>query len=92
MTTTPAEPTEPLASEVFVSDDEITVHLVDGRKLSVPLVWFPRLLHGSSEQRNRFELIGEGEGIHWEDLDEDISVAGLLRGVRASQSRTASAA
>ena len=92
MSTIPSEATEPLATEVFVSDDELTVHLVDGRKLSVPLVWFPRLLHGSREQRNSFELIGEGEGVHWEDLDEDISVAGLLRGVRASQSRSASAA
>ena len=92
MSTTPTETAEPLASEVFVSDDELTVHLVGGRKLSVPLVWFPRLLHGSREQRSRFELIGEGEGIHWEELDEDLSVAGLLRGVRASQSRSKSAA
>lgn len=92
MSTSPVEATEPLATEVFVSEDELTVHLVDGRKLSVPLVWFPRLLHGSREQRNQFELIGEGEGIHWEDLDEDISVAGLLRGVRASQAPSQSAA
>jgi hypothetical protein len=92
MSTSPVEAAEPLASEVFVSEDELTVHLVDGRKLSVPLVWFPRLLHGSREQRHRFELIGEGEGIHWEELDEDISVAGLLRGVRASQAPSQSAA
>ena len=92
MSAIPVEATEPLASEVFVSEDELTVHLVDGRKISVPLVWFPRLLHGSREQRNRFELIGEGEGIHWEELDEDISVAGLLRGVRAAQSSSQSAA
>ena len=92
MSTSPVEVAEPLASEVLVSEDELTVHLVDGRKLSVPLVWFPRLLRGSREQRNRFELIGEGEGIHWEELDEDISVAGLLRGVRASQSPSQSAA
>ncbi len=92
MNASPVEPTEPLARGVFVSEDELTVHLLDGRKLSVPLVWFPRLLHGSSEQRNRFELIGEGEGIHWEDLDEDISVAGLLRGVRAPQAHSQSAA
>ncbi|HEV2722611.1 MAG TPA: DUF2442 domain-containing protein [Thermoanaerobaculia bacterium] len=88
----PIEATEPLASEVFVSEDELTVHLVDGRKLSVPLVWFPRLLRGKAAQRNRFELIGEGEGIHWEELDEDISVAGLLRGVRAPQAQSQSAA
>ena len=92
MSVIPVEATEPLAIEVFVSEDELTVHLVDGRKISVPLVWFPRLLHGSREQRNRFELIGEGEGIHWEELDEDISVAGLLRGVRADQSSSQSAA
>jgi hypothetical protein len=92
MSTSPVEAAEPLASEVLVSEDELTVHLVDGRKLSVPLVWFPRLLRGSREQRNRFELIGEGEGIHWEELDEDISIAGLLRGVRASQAPSQSAA
>ena len=96
MSATSVEAAEPLASEVFVSEDELTVHLVDGRKISVPLVWFPRLLHGSREQRDRFELIGEGEGIHWEeldeDIDEDISVAGLLRGVRAAQSSSQSAA
>jgi len=88
----PAEATQPLASEVVVSEDELTIHLIDSRKLPVPLVWFPRLLRGSQEQRNRFELIGEGEGIHWEELDEDISVAGLLRGVRASQPPSRSAA
>ena len=92
MSAIPVEAAEPLASEVFVSEDELTVHLVDGRKISVPLVWFPRLLHGSREQRDRFELIGEGEGIHWEELDEDISVADLLRGVRAAQSSSQSAA
>ena len=92
MSAIPVEAAEPLASEVFVSEDELIVHLVDGRKISVPLFWFPRLLHRSKEQRNRFELIGEGEGIHWEELDEDISVAGLLRGVRAAQSSSQSAA
>jgi len=92
MSTSPVEAAEPLASEVFITEDELTVHLIDGRKLSVPLVWFPRLLRGSQEQRGRFELIGEGEGIHWEELDEDISVAGLLRGARASQAHSQSAA
>jgi len=92
MTTNTVEATEPLAREVAVSEDELIVSLADGRKLSVPLVWFPRLLHASQEQRNRFELIGEGEGIHWEELDEDISVAGLLRGVRASQASSQPAA
>jgi len=92
MITNTVEATEPLASEVVVSEDELTVRLADGRRLSVPLVWFPRLLHASKEQRNRFELIGDGEGIHWEELDEDISIAGLLRGVRAVRASSPPAA
>jgi uncharacterized protein DUF2442 len=77
----------PLATEVTVSQDELTVRLADGRTISVPLVWFPRLLHATEAQRWKFELIGEGEGIHWPDIDEDISVAGLLRGVKAPSER-----
>jgi hypothetical protein len=69
----------PKAREVSISDDEITVLLADGRKISVPLVWFPRLLHATPNQRQNFELLGDGEGIHWPDIDEDLSVAGLLR-------------
>jgi hypothetical protein len=71
--------------EVIVTDDELTVHLVDGRRVSAPLVWYPRLLHASQDQRNEWELIGEGEGIHWPQIDEDLSVAGILRGTRAPQ-------
>jgi hypothetical protein len=70
----------PRAREISVSDDELTVSLADGRKISVPLAWFPRLLHATTDQRQNFELLGEGEGIHWPDVDEDLSVAGLLRG------------
>lgn len=69
--------------DVEVTDDELTVHLVDGRRVSAPLVWYPRLLHASPDQRNEWELIGEGEGIHWPQIDEDLSVAGILRGTRA---------
>lgn len=69
----------PKAIDVSVSDDELTVSLADGRKISVPLVWFPRLLHATADQRRKFELLGDGEGIHWPDIDEDLSVAGLLR-------------
>ncbi|HEY3052919.1 MAG TPA: DUF2442 domain-containing protein [Thermoanaerobaculia bacterium] len=75
--------TEPRATHVVVSDDELTVHLVDGRKVSVPLVWYPRLFNASPEQRREWELIGDGEGIHWPQADEDLSVAGILRGTRA---------
>jgi len=69
----------PKAREVSISDDELTVLLADGRKISVPLVLFPRLLHATADQRRNFELLGDGEGIHWPEIDEDLSVAGLLR-------------
>ena len=69
--------------QVEVTDDELTVHLVDGRRVSAPLVGYPRLLHATADQRSEWELIGEGEGIHWPQIDEDLSVAGILRGTRA---------
>jgi hypothetical protein len=72
--------TDPRVKEVAITDDELSVLLADGRRLSVPLAWFPRLLRATPEQRARFEIIGEGQGIHWPDVDEDLSVAGLLRG------------
>ncbi|MCC7291126.1 MAG: DUF2442 domain-containing protein [Phycisphaerales bacterium] len=70
--------------DVQFTDDEMTVALADGRRLSVPLAWFPRLLHATPQQRQKWELLGDGEGIHWPDVDEDLSVEGLLRGARAS--------
>jgi hypothetical protein len=76
---------DPRAKEVRCSDDELTVVLADGRTISVPLAWFPRLLHASSSQRANFELLGGGHGIHWPDVDEDISVEGLLRGVKSPE-------
>ena len=75
--------TNPRAVEVKVTDDELVVHLADGRVISVPLAWFPRVLQASSEERSQFRVIGEGECINWPSLDEDLSVAGLLRGTRA---------
>ncbi len=72
--------THPLAQSVAFTDDDLIVSLVDGRKIVVPLVWFPRLASATREQLERYELLGEGEGIHWPELDEDLSVAGLLRG------------
>ena len=71
---------DPRAKEVQVSEDELSVVLADGRRIGVPLAWFPRLLNASAEQRRNFEILGDGQGIHWPDLDEDLSVAGLLRG------------
>jgi hypothetical protein len=72
-----------MATQVRVTDDELVVELADGRKLSAPLVWFPRLLAGSPAERAQWELLGEGEGVHWPALDEDLSVAGLLAGNRS---------
>lgn len=74
------------AVSVDVSADSLTVRLDDGRSLSVPLAWYPRLLHGTTAEREKYELIGEGEGIHWPDLDEDISIEGLLAGRRSAES------
>ena len=68
------------AQAVAVTDDSLIVDLTDGRTISVPLVWYPRLLQGTSEERNRWRFIGGGIGIHWPDLDEDISIEGLLLG------------
>jgi hypothetical protein len=68
------------AKEVRITDDELEVVLADGRRIAVPLTWFPRLLHATREQRQKFEFLGEGVGIHWPEIDEDLSVAGLLRG------------
>ena len=70
--------TEALAVEVSCSSDELSVTLTDGRVVSVPLVWFPRLADASPQQRSEWELIGGGIGVHWEAIDEDISVASLL--------------
>lgn len=77
---------EPLAVEVSFTPDTFRVTLEDSRELSIPLAWFPRLLHGTPEQREQWELIGRGQGIHWEALDEDISISGLLAG-RGDQTR-----
>jgi len=71
--------TEVLAVDVSCTKDELTVVLSDGRAVTVPLVWFPRLLGASARQRSKWELIGGGIGIHWEAIDEDISVASLLQ-------------
>jgi hypothetical protein len=69
-----------MARQVTVTDDALVVDLVDGRTVSVPLSWYPRLAHGTPAERSNWRLIGRGEGIHWPDLDEDINVAGLLAG------------
>ncbi len=88
MSTSPTEAKTALAREIRVTDDALTVHLADGRILSAPLSWYPRLRHGTPEERADWRLIGEGEGVHWPRLDEDISVEGLLEGRRSGESPT----
>ena len=70
---------------VKVTEDALTVDLADGRTVTVPLSWYPRLTHGTPAERTNWRLIGRGEGVHWPDLDEDISVAGLLAGHRSGE-------
>jgi uncharacterized protein DUF2442 len=67
------------ATDVQVSDEALHVVLADGRELTAPLAWFPRLLDATPDQRRNWRLIGRGQGIHWPDIDEDVSVASLLR-------------
>ncbi|MDL2272681.1 DUF2442 domain-containing protein [Desulfovibrio sp. OttesenSCG-928-I05] len=69
---------ETVATGVSFDADSVCFDLADGRSISAPLVWFPRLLHATEEQRQHWELIGRGSGVHWPDVDEDISVPGLL--------------
>ena len=75
------------AKRVDVDDETLTVTLDDGRTVGVPLAWYPRLLHGTRAERHRWRLIGRGEGIHWPDLDEDISVEGLVKGGKSQESQ-----
>lgn len=76
-------PGEPLAVGLEVTDDELIVSLADGRKLSVPIAWYPRLANAKPEQRRNWQIIGPGVGFHWPDVDEDLSVEGMLRGAPA---------
>lgn len=78
--------TEPRIARVDVTADRLSVHLTDGRVISTPLEWYPRLAHGTPQERARYELSGGGYGIHWPDLDEDISIEGLLAGRRSGES------
>jgi len=72
---------KPLAKSVSFDETSMWVELADGRKLAVPLVYFPRLLHATPGQRKKYEISGGGTGLHWDDVDEDISVEGLLMGI-----------
>jgi len=87
MTTPTTEMRLARAQSVEVSEDALTVSLDDGRTVSLPLGWYPRLLHGTPEERAHWRLIGDGVGIHWPDLDEDISVENLLAGRPSGESQ-----
>ena len=87
MTTLKAEPKIAAVESVSTTEDDLIAELADGRKISVPLAWFPRLLQGSPEERNNWRLIGNGEGIHWPDLDEDISAENLIFGQPSGESQ-----
>ena len=77
---------EARVQSVMVSEDSLTVNLMDGRTIIVPLLWYPRLWHGTPDERNDFEIIGDGAYIHWPELDEDLTVTGLLAGRRSGES------
>jgi hypothetical protein len=87
MSTSGIEIQEVAGQRVALGDDTLVVHLEDGRTITVPLAWFPRLLHGTEAERSNFRLIGGGAGIHWPDLDEDISVLSLLAGRRSGETQ-----
>jgi hypothetical protein len=77
--------------DVRVTNDALSVDLADGRTITVPLAWFPRLFHATAEQRNNWKVSAAGFGIHWPDIDEDLSAAGLLRGAPAAVPRRGAA-
>ena len=87
MTISEVELLVPNAERVTITKDTLTVDLSDGRTISAPLAWFPRLLHATAQERKNWRLIGKGQGLHWEDLDEDISVEGLLAGRPSGESQ-----
>jgi hypothetical protein len=81
------EPRVVAGEDVKVTADRLFVELSDGRTITAPLAWFPRLLHGTAKERNHWRFIGRGEGIHWPDLDEDISIEGLVLGKPSGESQ-----
>jgi Protein of unknown function (DUF2442) len=86
MSSSIVEMQEARAQSVRLTDEAVTVDLVDGRTIIVPLVWYPRLWHAAPRERNHFEIVGDGAYIHWPDLDEDLTVGGLLAGRRSGES------
>ncbi len=87
MSTSANEISKPVAMTVDVTDDTISVELSDGRNISAPLTWYPRLEHATSKERKNWELLGSGSGIHWPEVDEDISVESLVAGRPSNESQ-----
>ena len=85
--TTSTLATDERVMDVEVTEDTLTVSLMDGRRISVRIVWYPRLLHATQAQRDNWNVAGAGYGIHWPDIDEDLSVEGLVRGATAPRPR-----
>jgi hypothetical protein len=88
MSTLLAELQVPNAQQVSVISDTLRMDLSDGRSVSVPLAWFPRLLHATPEEHKNWRLLGGGQGVHWEELDDDISVEGMLVGRSSGEARS----
>jgi hypothetical protein len=83
-----AEPRLVAVESISVTADDLVAALDDGRTISVPLAWYPRLLHGTPVERNNWRLVGDGEGVHWPDLDEDVSAENLILGRPSRESQT----
>ncbi|MDZ7289485.1 MAG: DUF2442 domain-containing protein [candidate division KSB1 bacterium] len=79
--------TEPAAVQVTITDEKLIVDLADGRSIAVPLAWYPRLMSGSPQERQNWQLLGDGYAIEWPDLDEHIGIEGLLAGRRSGESK-----
>ena len=88
MTTSVIEAQIPEAEEVTVTADTLQAELSDGRAISVPLAWYPRLVHATQAERDNWELVGDGQGIRWPDLDEDLSIEGLIAGRPSGESQS----
>ncbi|HBT90059.1 DUF2442 domain-containing protein [Desulfobacter sp.] len=86
MSTLTIEIEVPYAQDIIVTSELLNIDLSDGRSISVPLAWFPRLVYANQKERDNWRIIGRGEGIHWEDIDEDISVEGLIAGKASGES------
>lgn len=87
MSSSTIETSSSVAVHILVTEDQLVCQLADGRTIAVPILWYPRLLHGTIDERNQWQLIGGGRGVHWPTLDEDVSVENLLAGKPSGESQ-----